>query len=155
MNWLATGLPGLFDGRLHSGSKLLCRAAADVMEKHDGRACAHHMLMDRDDVNAVRTECLQHGLDFGIEHGDVARHDRIGVTAVKRRPGVQPHTGVDGCSHLHKLDIGSSDGDLVDAAVCLARRTDDVRQLSRIERTIKSSARGGRRDSRGSASAGG
>ena len=71
--------------------------------------------MDRDHVEAILTECLQHRVDLSGQHRDIAGDRGFLVGAHERSPRVQPHPGVDGRSHFRHLQIVAADGDLVDS----------------------------------------
>src|SRR5260370_625304 len=55
------------------------------MEKNHVRLGIQHVMVDRHDVQAVRAQSLQHGVDFALTHGDVASDlsivDMTGLTS--------------------------------------------------------------------------
>ena len=83
------------------------------MQEVDGRIAAGHVIVDRDHVQSVRAERLQHRCDFVRKHRHVACDFSACVTAVERRPSVQAHARVDGRAHFFQVYIVATDGDLI------------------------------------------
>src|SRR5882762_6315148 len=96
--------------------QLRSRAAAPVVEKNHVRLGIQHVMVDRHDVQAVRTQGLQHRVDFSGAHGDVTGDLRVGVIPSKSSPGVQAHAGVDGGAVLFEAKVVATQGEFVDRA---------------------------------------
>src|SRR5581483_6260720 len=119
-------LPELAERGFERRRELVGRPRAPIVKEVHGRPRMHHVLVDRDDVEAVLPQRLQDGRDLAGEHRDVAGDRGTVVRADERRPGVEPHPRVDRRAHLRQLQIVATDRDLVHGAGLLAGRPDDL-----------------------------
>src|SRR5262245_13510494 len=90
---------GLLDRGAESGGELLRLALTPIVKKYDWRLGSRHVVMNRDDVDAARSERFQYECHFAIEHGDIPRHNSVAVAPIEGDPGVETHACVDGRAH--------------------------------------------------------
>ena len=82
----ARRLSQLVDGGPHAARELVGGAGPVVVEEDHDRLHVRHVVMDGDDVDAVRAERLEHGRHLVLEHRDVARDHRVGVACPRTPP---------------------------------------------------------------------
>ena len=87
------------------------------MQEEDARLFAGHVRVDGNDVDAGVSQCLEHVLQLGFEHGEIAVDDGLGIGTRKRRPGVHAQGVSDGHPMLFRR---AAPGRLVHAIVDLA-----------------------------------
>lgn len=80
-------------------------SGAVVVQEHDHRRHAGHMVMNGDDGKTVGPECLEYNRQLALEHRHVASDHRISIGAREGRPGVQSHAGVDERTVFAHLEI--------------------------------------------------
>src|SRR5262249_10926223 len=106
-------------------------ADAPVVEEEDARLLARHVVVDGDDGDAGAAEGLEHALQLGLAHGEVAVDYRAIVGAGEGGPGVDAHRAAD-LMAVHTRD--ARDRHLVDAVLEVALVAEDGLDLLRVER---------------------
>ena len=101
-----------------------------VVEEMSGK----HVLVDSDDVEAVRAESIDDGVDLGILHGDVASDLRVGVVAGEGGPGVKAHADVDESAIFVDVEVVAADGEFIDKAKSFAGTADNFVESGGIKR---------------------
>jgi hypothetical protein len=61
------------------------------VQEDDPRVLVGHVVVDRDDVDAAGAQRLQHRLQLGLQHREVAVDDALSSLPRERRPGVDAH----------------------------------------------------------------
>src|SRR4051812_37081104 len=94
-------LASLRQRSLEAGGEIGGAANAPIVEEHDARLLAGHVLVDGDHVDLGAAQRLENALQLTLEHGEVAVDHRLLVAAGERRPGVHAHGLADGVTaHL-------------------------------------------------------
>src|SRR2546421_3882744 len=121
---------GYVESCAYSLREILCSPYPPVVEKHDPRLLADHVLMNCDDVDASPAELLQNQLQLRLEHGKVAIDKSFVARADERRPRIHPHLVADFVT-VHAR--GSAERGLVDAILEVTPRTQNRVELLRVE----------------------
>lgn len=85
------GFPLGLQGGLDALGEFLRLFLAPVVSEVECRFFADHVVVQRDDVDAVFPQCLEHRLDFRACHDEIAIHDSGVVAAGEGRRRAQAH----------------------------------------------------------------
>ena len=107
------------------------------MEKNHVRLGIQHVMVDGNDIQAVRTQGLQHRVDFARAHGDVAGDLSVVFISGKGGPGIQSHAGVNRRSVLFEVKVVATQGEFVDRAEGFALAVNDVVKGDEINSLLK------------------
>src|SRR5215831_11709041 len=91
------------------------------------------MLMDRHDVQPIRSQRLQYGSDLIRSHRNVSGDLCIRVTSIESCPGIQSHSRIDGRAHFLDAQVVASNRDLVDLSRLLSFMPHQLHDLGRID----------------------
>src|SRR5215471_2280256 len=120
-------MPQLVERCLESGSQFLGVPSPPVVEEDYERVLLRHVVVNCNYIESVLTKCLQYRGQLTLEHGDIASNGRILFGAGKRRPGVEPHSGVYHRSVIFHCYVIAPNGDLVNRSRLLTRMSDNSR----------------------------
>ena len=77
--------------RLQRLRQARCLAQSPVVQEQNARFFPRHVLVDRDDVDALLTHGFQHRLKLALGHREIAVDNSFIVSAGERGPGIDAH----------------------------------------------------------------
>src|SRR5919109_652108 len=107
--------------------QLLRRSSTPVMQKDYERSGIRHVVVDRHNLQSMRTKRLECWSNFGFKHRDIASNSSIIIGSDKRRPGIEAHACIDPGSHFFYVEIIAAHSDFVHGTVLLTGMTNDFR----------------------------
>src|SRR5438874_7401140 len=140
---IAATFAQLIEGRFETSGEFVRRASTPIVEEDYDGSRIGHMMVDCHDFKSVPTQRFEGCCNLSFQHRHIAGYRRIFIGSDERSPGVEPHAGIDGSSHLFHVEVIAPQGDLVNRAVLLALVPHDFRNARGVQSAFCRGACGG------------